>query len=154
MKIEYELMDFDNKVAAILTTVIGKTLDKCIEFYKRVLTTHNRCQTSTTKRLQGFPTQEEHLKYLHDRLQEDELNIQLIKDVNEKVVKGLIAQATVNNFLLEDQLRVTPPRVTEIKFQLSVHEVTVKLLEPMDFRTIATDVATWKQFMDGLVGPT
>ena len=58
-----------------------------MEFYKRVLTTHNRCQTSTTKILQEFPVQEEHLKYLHDRLQEDKLNIHLVKGLNEEVVK-------------------------------------------------------------------
>ena len=55
------------------------------------------------------------MKYLHDRMQEDELHIQLVKGMDEKVVKGLVAQAAVSNFMLEDQLRVTPQRVAEIK---------------------------------------
>ena len=55
------------------------------------------------------------MKYLHDRIQEDELHIHLVKGLNEKVVKGLVAQYAVSNFLLEDQLRVTPQRVVEIK---------------------------------------
>ena len=131
-----------------MEAMVGKTLDKCMEFYKRVLTTHNRSHTSTTKRLQEFLGQKEHMKYLHDWMQEDELNIQLVKGLNEKVVKCLVVQAVVSNFLLEDQLRVTPPRVAEIKSQLSVHEVTVRILEPMEFRTIAADAATWKQFED------
>ena len=76
MHIEHELMDYNSKATARLTTVVGKTLDKFMDFYKRVLTTHNRCQTSAARRLQKFPGQEEHLMYLHDRLQEDELNIQ------------------------------------------------------------------------------
>ena len=75
-------MDFSSKATARLTTAVGKTLDKCMDFYKRVLTTHNRCQNSAAKRLQEFPGQEEHLKYLHDRMQEDELNIQLVKGLN------------------------------------------------------------------------
>ena len=54
LQIEYELMDFSSKVAEKLTVVVGKTLDKFLDFYKRVLTTHNRCQTSSTKRLQEF----------------------------------------------------------------------------------------------------
>ena len=137
-----------------MTFTVGKTLDKCMKFYKRVLTTHNICQTSATKRLQEFPRQEEHLKYLHDRLQEYELNIQLVKGLNEKVVNGLVAQAAVSNFLLEDHLRVTPLIVAEIKSQLSIHEVIVRILEPMDFRTITADAATWKQFIEGLAGPT
>ena len=75
LKIEYELMDFSSNAATKFKTAVGKTLDKCMDLYKKVLTTHNRCHTSTKKRLQEFSGQEECLKYLHDRLQEDELNI-------------------------------------------------------------------------------
>ena len=56
--------------------------------------------------------------------------------------------------MLEYQLRVTPQRVAEIKSQLAMHEVSVRILEPMDFRAIAEDVAEWKQSMDELAGPT
>ena len=69
-------MDFSSKATTKLTGVVGKTLDKCTEFYKRVLTMHNRCHTSLTKGLQEFLGHEEHLKYLHDRLQEYQLIIQ------------------------------------------------------------------------------
>ena len=102
LHIEHELVDYSNKVATRLTAAVGKTMDKCMDFYKRVLTTHNRCQTSTAMRLQEFPGQEEHLKYLHDRMQEDELNIQQVKGLNGKIVKSLVAQAAVSNCLLED----------------------------------------------------
>ena len=71
---------------------------------EKVLTTHNRCQTSSKKRLDELPAHEEHLKQLHDRLQEDELGIQMIKSLDDKVLKGVSAQATVNNCRLEDQL--------------------------------------------------
>ena len=108
-------MDYSSKDAARLTATVGKTLDKCMDFYKRVLTTHNKCHTSEARRLQEFPGQEEHLKYLHDRMQEDELNIQQVKGLNEKIVKSLVAQAAVSNCLLEEQLRVTPQKVAEVK---------------------------------------
>ena len=55
------------------------------------------------------------MKYLHDRLQEDEINIQFINGLDEKVIKNLVAQAVVSNFLLENQFRVTPKRVADIK---------------------------------------
>ena len=74
--IEHELTNFNRKGATKLTVVAEKMLDKCLDFYKRVLTMHNKFHTSTAKRLQEFPRQEEHVSYLHDRLQEDELNIQ------------------------------------------------------------------------------
>ena len=77
-------------------------------------------------------------------MQEDKLNIHHVKGVTEKAKKSLVAQATVSNFLLEYQLRVTPPKTTEIKSQLAIHEVIVILLEPMDFKTIATKAAAWK----------
>ena len=72
------------------------------------------------------------MKYLHDRLHEDELSIQLIKGLNEKVIKSLVALAAVSNCLLEDQFRVTPPRVDDIKTQLCKHEVIVTFLESTD----------------------
>ena len=97
-------MNFNRKAAETLIFAVEKTMEKCMEFYKKVLTTHNRCLTSSMKRLQEFPDQEEHLKCLHDRLQEDELHIHLVKGMNEKVVKGLVAQAAVSNFLLRTSL--------------------------------------------------
>ena len=56
------------------------------------------------KRIQEFPDHEEHLKYLQDRLQDDELIIQQVKGITEKAVKSLVAQDAVSNFLLEDHL--------------------------------------------------
>ena len=90
------------------------------------------------------------MKHLHDRLQEDEPSIQLINGLNEKVIKGVIAQAAVSNCLLEDQLRVIPSRVADIKTQISKHEVTVKLLEPTYFEIIASNAMAWKQFISEL----
>ena len=42
LHIQHEIMDFNSKATAKLTDIVGKTLDKCMDFYKRVLTTHNR----------------------------------------------------------------------------------------------------------------
>ena len=109
-----------------------------------MLTTNNRFQTSAKKRIHEFLDQEGHLKYLQDRLQEDELSIQQVKGIIEKVIKSLVAQETVNNCLLEYQLRVTPPKATEIKSQLTIHEVIVILFEPTNFKTIVVEAATWK----------
>ena len=121
-------MNFSSKATERLIDAVEKTTDKCIEFYKKVLTTHNKCYTSSPKWLQEFPAHEEHLKKLHDRMQEDDLSIELIKGLNEKVIKSMVAQAAVSNFLLDNQLRVTAPRVADIKTQLSKHEVTVRFL--------------------------
>ena len=75
MQLEYELIGFGNKATENLIEEVKKTKDQCMEFCEKVLTTHNMCQTSSKKRLDGLPAHEEHLKQLHARLQEDELGI-------------------------------------------------------------------------------
>ena len=104
MHLEYELIGFGNKDAEKLIEAVKKNKDQCMDFCEKVLTTHNRCQTSSKKMLDELPTHEEHLKQLHDRLQEDELGIHLIKSLDDKVLKSVITQAIVNNYRLEDQL--------------------------------------------------
>ena len=67
------------------------------KIYKKVLTTYNKCQTSSVKILDKLPEHEELLNKLH----EDELGINLIKRLSEKVIKSVISQAAISNFLLE-----------------------------------------------------
>ena len=106
------------------------------------------------ERLEELPEHEEYLKQLQVKWQEDELGIQLVKSLDEKVLKILIAQATVRNHLLEDQLRLIPARVENRKAQASKHEIIIKFLEPSEFETIATDANIWKQFINDVVGST
>ena len=76
------------------------------------------------------------------------MGIQLIKSLYEKVLKSVIAQAAISNCLLEDQLRVLPARMANIKAQASKHEVTVRFLGPSDFELIVLDSMAWKQFIN------
>ena len=101
LQLEYELIGFSNRAAEKMIESVHKTIDKCKEFSKKVLTTYNRCQTSSKRRLDELPPHEEQLKQLHARFQEDELGIQLIKNLDERVIKNVIAQAVVSNFILE-----------------------------------------------------
>ena len=119
-----------------------------------MLTTHNRFKPSAAKRIQEFPEHAEELKYLQENIQEDEIRIQQVKGITKKDVKSLVEHVVVSNFLLEDHLRVIPPRVAKIKLQLAIHEVTVRLLEPMDFKTITTEADAWKDFIGESIGPS
>ena len=69
-------------------------------------------------------------------------------------MKKWVSQASVSNYLLEDLLRVNPPKAVEIKSQLAIHEVIDRLLDPMDFKTIATEATPCKEFIGGSVGPS
>ena len=97
VNLEYDLIGFGNKDAEKLIEAAHRTKDQCMEFCEKVLATHNRCQTSSKKRLDKLSAHEERLKQLHDRLQEDELGIQLIKSLYDKVLKSVISQAAVNS---------------------------------------------------------
>ena len=67
VKLEYELIGFGNKAVEELIKETQRTKGVCTEFYRKVLTTHNRCQTSSKNRLDKLPEHEEHLKQLHAR---------------------------------------------------------------------------------------
>ena len=45
-------MNFNSKAAERQIDAVEKTTYKCREFYKKVLTTYNKCQTSSAKRIQ------------------------------------------------------------------------------------------------------
>ena len=74
--------------------------------------------------------------------------------MDENVMKTIIAQEVVSSHLLEDQLRLIPDRVANIKSQVSKHEITIRFLEPSGFETIETYVNIWKKFINYLARPT
>ena len=91
VKLEYELIEFGNKTVKELIRAPQRTKGVCIEFYRKVLITYNRCQTSAKKRLDKLSEHEEYLKKLRARWKEDELGIQLITSLDEKVLRIVIA---------------------------------------------------------------
>ena len=126
--------------------------DKCREFSNKVLTTYNKCQASFKRTLDKLPPHEEHLQQLHAKFQEEEHGIQFIKNLDERVIENVIAQAVVSKCLLEDQFRLLPARMADIRAQASKHEVTIRFLEPTEFEIIASDAKAWKQFIIELIG--
>ena len=87
-------------------------------------------------------------------MHKDELSIQKIEFITAKEVKYWIAKASNKNFLLEYLYRKTPPKMAKVKSQLVVHEVTVRLLEPLDYKTIVTKVDSLDDFIKRQVGPS
>ena len=154
VKLEYELIEFRSKEAEELVKVVRRTKGVCAEFCRKVLITYNHFQTSAKKRLEELPDHEGFLKQLQERWREDEQGIQLVKGLDEKVLKTAIAQAAFSSHLLEDQLRLISSRVENIKSQVAKHEITIRFLEPFGFETIATDANIWKKIINDVVGST
>ena len=154
VKLEYELIEFVSKVAEELVKVIQRTKGVCAEFCRKFLITYNHCQTSATRSLEELPDHEGFLKQLQVRWQEDEQGIQLVKGLDEKVLKTAIAQEVVSSHLLEYQIWLIPAGVANIKSQVAKHEITIRFLEPSRFETIATDASIWKKFINDVAGST
>ena len=98
---ELALLNFDNKSAVRLNTTIDKTIEKCNEFYKRMCSTHNKFQVSVDTQVQYFPTRDQHLKNLQDRLQTREDTIAKIKSIGEESSGVWVVQASIHKHLFE-----------------------------------------------------
>ena len=94
------------------------------------------------------------MTYLHNRLHVDEKYIQKMEVISEDDVKTWVAQAKVRNYLLEYLFRTTPEKVTGAESQLVVHEVTVQMMEPINYRTIVEEAYAWREYIASSVGPT
>ena len=154
VKLEYELIEFGSKAAEELVKEVRRTKGACAKFCRKVLITYNHFQTSAKKRLEELPDHEGFLKQLQEIWKEDEQGIQLVKGLDEKVLKIAIAQATVSNHLLEDQLHLIPAKVANIKSQATKYEITIRFLEPSRFETIAKNENVWKKFMTDQARPS
>ena len=100
-----------------------KTKGACAEYCRRVLATYNRFQTSTEKRLDVIPEHESFLEHIYNRpYQEDEQEIQQVKDLDEWILKNAAAHAAISIHLLEDQLCLSPARIEGVKNQAAKYE--------------------------------
>ena len=116
-----------------MSIAIDKTTEKCNEFYKKICSTHNKCQASATTQVQDFLDKDQHLKNLQDKLQTDEESIQKIKSIGKEEIRVWIIPASVHKNIFEVLLIHTSQKVKEIESQLSIHEVVACLLEPVDY---------------------
>ena len=55
---------------------------------------------------------------------------------------------------LEDMCRSTIEKVTHIETQLEMHEVTVQVLEPINYKTIVEEGNAWGAYVSSLERPT
>ena len=52
VNLEYELIEFRSKAREELVNIVRRTKGVYAEFYRKVLLTYNRCQTSAKRRLE------------------------------------------------------------------------------------------------------
>ena len=126
----------------------------CTEYYRRVLVTYNRCQVAAKQRLEALLEHELLTKMLQSRYQEDEQKIQQVKDLDEQILKDVVAHAAVNIHLLEDEVCLIPARIEVVKNQAAKYEINIRFLEPLEFESIAAEAQTWKRLLNDQAGPS
>ena len=125
LKQEYDLLEFVINVAEEFKKTVKKTKGACAEYCRRVLATDNRCHTFAEKRLDVIPEHELFLEHLQNMYQEDEQQLQQVKDLDEWILKNVVAHAAVSIHLLEDQLHLSPSRIEWLKNQAVKYEINI-----------------------------
>ena len=92
-----------------------KTRGSYTEYCIKVLVTYNRCQVAAEQRLDAIPEHELFTELLQRMYQEDEQQVQQVKDLDEQILKNVVAHSAVSIHLLEDQLRLSPARIEVVK---------------------------------------
>ena len=74
--------------------------------------------------------------------------MQLIKAINDQILRSEVGHSTVSVQILEYQLRLSAARVEAIKNQVEKFKINIQFLELCAFEGIASDAASWKKFLD------
>ena len=154
LKQDYDLLEFSINIVEEFKKTVKKTKGLCVEYYRRVLVINNRCQVSIEKRLDAIPEHELFIEHLQNRYQEDDQDIQQVKDLNEQILKNAVAHAAVSIQLLEEQLCQSTERIEVVKNQVSKYEINIRFHEPSDFEGIETEAHAWKKFINDQAGPS
>ena len=101
-----------------------------------------------------IPGHELFIAHLQNRYQEDDQEIQQVKDLDEQILKNAVAHATVSIHLLEYHLHLTPARIEVVKNQAARYEINICFLEPSNFEGISAEAQTWKKFINDQADPS
>ena len=104
--------------------------------------------------MDAIPEHKLFIEHLQNRYQEDEQEIQQVKDLDEQILKNVVAHAAVSIHLMEEQLHLSPARIEGVRNQAAKYEINIRFLEPSGFEGIATEAQAWKTFINDQAGPS
>ena len=126
----------------------------CAEYCRRVLATYNSCQISVERRLDAILEHKLFIEHLQNIYQEDEQEIQQVKDLDEQILNNAVAHVAIIIHLLEDQLCLSPTRIEGVRNQAAKYEINIHFLEPSGFEGIAAEAQAWKKFINDQARPS
>ena len=148
------MLEFAINIVEEFKKAVKKIRGTCTEHCRRVLVTYKRCQVVVGQILEALLEHEIFTKMIRSRYQEDEQNIQQAKDLDEKILKYVVAHVAFNIHLLEDQLRLSPAKIEVVKNQAAKYEINIHFLEPSEFESIAAEAQAWKNLFNDKAGPS
>ena len=91
---------------------------------------------------------------LQDRLHEDIEYIRKVESFTEEDIHHFVGKASVNAYLLEGMCKTAAEEVARIETELSIHEVTLQLLELIKYKTIVEEANAWETYISSMAWPT
>ena len=149
-----ELLEFCKKYARRINNEIPKTIEKCIDFYKKIHQVHEKCRIPLVPYITDLPEKDQCIELLQDVLREDLEYIRKMDAFKKDEIHHSVGQDFVNAYFLEDIFKATIQRVAHIETQLLIHEVTLQVLEPIKYKAIADEANAWAKYISSVVGPT
>ena len=72
----------------------------------------------------------------------------------EEDIHHCVGQDSIKEYFLEDICKATAEGVAHIETKLSIHEVTLQVLEPIKYKVIAEEDNVWEGYISNVAGPT
>ena len=72
----------------------------------------------------------------------------------EEDIHHFVGHAYINAYFLEDICKAMEKGVGHIETQLSIHEVTLQVLEPIKYKAIDEEANAWEEYIFSVEGPT
>ena len=91
---------------------------------------------------------------MRNRPQEDIEYIRKVDDFTEEYIHHFVGNSYVNAYLLEHMCKVAAEELTRLETNMSIHEVTLQVLEPIKYKTIVEEANAWTTYVSILAGPT
>ena len=95
-------MEFPINTANDFKKAVKKTKGLCTEFFRRLLIIYNRCQIEAERRLEAFPDHDSFLEFLQKKYQDEEARMQLIKAIDDQILRSKVGHSAVSVQILED----------------------------------------------------
>ena len=90
------MLEFSINTAEEFKKAVKKTRGACVEFFRRLLITYNRCQVEAEQRMDAFLDHNLFVEILKKRYQEDERRIQHIKYLDEQTLRNEVEHSAVS----------------------------------------------------------